>query len=151
MQAHLYALGVIALWAALAALSVSLPALFARLTDLLIVSVPAWPQWRRWKLPSLILILTLGIFDLFGFHFLLFIAMRCRQIPTWPTTCNRFFMAVVASLFLPGIRLRRVHVLATLLSFARVVVAVLGNRIGTHAGQHGLSVGLCASTLLSLN
>ena len=77
MHANLYALGAIALWATLASLGVSLrhvpPFLLTGLA-LVIGSVPAWPLMRQWKVPGTTL--ALGIYGLFGFHFLLFIALR---------------------------------------------------------------------------
>ncbi len=137
MQARLYALGAIALWATLAALSVSLthlPPFLLTGVALLIGSVPAWPQWRLWKLPPLTL--ALGIYGLFGFHFLLFIALR-HAPPVEANLVNYLwplFMVVLAPAFLPGIALRTVHVLAALLGFAGAAVAILGARSDAAGG-----------------
>ena len=137
MQARLYALGAIALWATLAALSVSLshlPPFLLTGIALLIGSVPAWPQWRRWKLAPLTL--ALGIYGLFGFHFLLFIALR-HAPPVEANLVNYLwplFMVVLAPLFLPGVTLRAVHLLAALLGFAGAAVAILGARSGAAGG-----------------
>jgi drug/metabolite transporter (DMT)-like permease len=81
MQANLYALGAIALWASLASLGVSLthvPPFLLTGIALLIGSVPAWPLVLRdpsqWRIP--LRTLALGVYGLFAYHFLLFIALR---------------------------------------------------------------------------
>ncbi|HYW57198.1 MAG TPA: DMT family transporter [Polaromonas sp.] len=138
MQASLYALGAIALWATLAALSVSLthiPPFLLTGIALVIGSIPAWPQWRSWKLPPMTL--ALGIYGLFGFHFLLFIALR-HAPPVEANLVNYLwplFMVVLAPLFLPGLHLRPVHLLAALLGFAGAAVAILGARSGAAGGM----------------
>jgi drug/metabolite transporter (DMT)-like permease len=138
MQARLYALGAIALWATLAALSVALthlPPFLLTGIALLIGSVPAWPQWRLWKLPPLTL--ALGIYGLFGFHFLLFIALR-HAPPVEANLVNYLwplFMVVLAPVLLPGLHLRPIHLLAALLGFAGAAVAILGARSGTTSGM----------------
>ena len=137
-QSHLYALAAIALWATLATLSVSLshiPPFLLTGIALLIGSAPAWPQWQRWKLPPLTL--ALGIYGLFGFHFLLFIALR-HAPPAEANLVNYLWpllMVLLAPVFLPGVRLRALHVLAALLGFAGAVVAILGARSGTAGGM----------------
>ncbi|MBE2261099.1 MAG: EamA family transporter, partial [Burkholderiaceae bacterium] len=81
MAANLLALGAITLWATLAALGVSLshvpPFLLTGLA-LLIGSLVALPlsrfDIRQWRVPPTTLLL--GVYGLFGFHFLLFIALR---------------------------------------------------------------------------
>ena len=77
MNATLFALGAIALWATLASLGVALahvPPLLLTGLALLIGSVPAWPLARQWRAPPSTV--ALGIGGLFGYHFLLFIALR---------------------------------------------------------------------------
>ena len=81
MSANLLALGAIALWASLAALGVALshvPPFLLTGLSLLIGSLIALPlsrlDWRQWRVPPSTL--ALGIYGLFGFHFLLFIALR---------------------------------------------------------------------------
>ena len=137
-RSHLYALCAIALWATLAALSVSLshiPPFLLTGIALLIGSAPAWLQWRHWRLPPLTL--ALGIYGLFGFHFLLFIALR-HAPPAEANLVNYLWpllMVLLAPVFLPGVRLRALHVLAALLGFAGAVVAILGARSGTAGGM----------------
>ncbi|NML48662.1 DMT family transporter [Ramlibacter sp. G-1-2-2] len=129
MHPNLYALGAIALWASLATLGVSLrhvpPFLLTGLA-LVIGSVPAWPLVKQWKVPPRTL--ALGIYGLFGYHFLLFIALRIAP-PVEANLVNYLwplFIVVLAPLFLPGLQLKPAHVLAALAGFAGAAVAILG-------------------------
>jgi drug/metabolite transporter (DMT)-like permease len=129
MHPNLYALGAIALWATLASLGVSLrhvpPFLLTGLA-LVIGSMPAWPRVRQWKVPAATL--GLGIYGLFGYHFLLFIALRLAP-PVEANLVNYLWpllIVVLAPLFLPGLRLRPAHVLAALAGFAGAAIAILG-------------------------
>jgi drug/metabolite transporter (DMT)-like permease len=129
MHPNVYALGAIALWALLATLGVALkhvpPFLLTGLA-LVIGSVPAWPLARQWKVPPRTL--ALGIYGLFGFHFLLFIALRLAP-PVEANLVNYLwplFIVVLAPLFLPDLRLKPAHVLAALAGFAGAAVAILG-------------------------
>jgi drug/metabolite transporter (DMT)-like permease len=134
MPANLYALGAIALWSMLAALGVSLahlpPFLLTGLA-LVIGSVPAWPLVRQWKVP--LRTLLLGVYGLFGFHFLLFIALRVAP-PVEANLVNYLWpllIVVLAPVFLPGLRLRVAHVVAAVAGFAGAVIAILGAVQGT--------------------
>lgn len=130
-RSTLMALGAIALWASLASLGVALahlpPFLLTGLA-LLIGSIPAWPRWREWRVrPGAFL---LGLYALFGFHFLLFIALRIAP-PLEVNLVNYLWpllIVVMAPLWLPGVKLRPVHWLAALLGFAGAVLAMLGGR-----------------------
>ena len=128
MHPNLYALGAIALWASLASLGVSLrhipPFLLTGLA-LVIGSIPAWPLVRQWKVPPRTL--ALGIYGLFLYHFLLFIALRMAPAVEanlvnylWP-----LLIVVLAPLLLPGMRLKAAHVLAALAGFAGAAIAIL--------------------------
>jgi drug/metabolite transporter (DMT)-like permease len=131
LQANFYALGAIGLWATLASLGVSLghvpPFLLTGLA-LVIGSVPAWPLMRQWKVPATTLLL--GVYGLFGFHFLLFVALRHAPAVEanlvnylWP-----LLIVVLAPAILPQLRWRPVHALAALIGFAGAAIAILGGR-----------------------
>jgi drug/metabolite transporter (DMT)-like permease len=133
MPANLYALGAIALWSLLATLGVSLahlpPFLLTGLA-LVIGSVPAWPLVRQWRVP--LRTLALGIYGLFGFHLLLFIALRHAPAVEanlvnylWP-----LLIVVLAPVFLPGLRLRVAHVAAAVAGFTGAAIAILGEAQG---------------------
>lgn len=93
---------------------------------LVIGSVPAWPRVRQWKVP--LPTLALGVYGLFGFHFLLFIALRLAP-PVEANLVNYLWpllIVVLAPVFLPGLRLRATHVLAALAGFIGATIAILG-------------------------
>jgi drug/metabolite transporter (DMT)-like permease len=127
----LYALGAIALWAVLATLGVALshvPPFLLTGAALVIGSMPAWPLWRQWRIP--LRTLALGVYGLFGFHFLLFIALRHAPAVEanlvnylWP-----LLIVVMAPLFLPGMTLSVMHVGAALAGFAGAGLAIAGGR-----------------------
>ena len=140
MHPNVYALGAIALWASLASLGVALkhvpPFLLTGLA-LVIGSVPAWPLVRQWKVPPRTL--ALGIYGLFFYHFLLFIALRMAPAVEanlvnylWP-----LLIVVLAPVFLAGLRLKAAHVLAALAGFAGAAVAILGGGGATGAWSWG--------------
>jgi drug/metabolite transporter (DMT)-like permease len=134
MKSDFLALAAIALWSVLAALGVGLshipPFLLTGLA-LLIGSLIALPLSRfrlaAWKVP--LPTLALGVYGLFGFHLLLFIALR--QAPAVEANLINYLwplgMVVLAPLILPGIGLRWSHVGAALLGFAGAAVAILGS------------------------
>ncbi len=141
VRANLYALGAIALWATLASLGVALrhvPPFLLTGIALLAGSVLALPfvlkDSRAWRIPASTL--ALGVYGLFGFHFLLFIALRHAPAVEanlvnylWP-----LLMVVLAPLFLKNMHLRGVHVAAGLLGFAGAAIAILGARDGAGGG-----------------
>jgi drug/metabolite transporter (DMT)-like permease len=130
MHPNLHALGAIALWASLASLGVTLrhvpPFLLTGLA-LIIGSIPAWPLARQWKVPGRTL--ALGVGGLFGYHLLLFVALRVAPAVEanlvnylWP-----LLIVVLAPLFLPGLQLKAAHVVAALVGFAGAAIAILGS------------------------
>jgi drug/metabolite transporter (DMT)-like permease len=131
LHPNLYALGAIALWATLASLALALkhvPPFLLTGIALVIGSVPAWPLLRSWRVPPSTL--ALGIFGLFGYHFLLFIALRLAP-PVEANLVNYLWpllIVVLAPLFLPhlGLRLRPLHLIAAGMGFAGAALAILG-------------------------
>ncbi|MDP1935655.1 MAG: DMT family transporter [Hydrogenophaga sp.] len=133
MNANLLALGAIALWASLAALGVALshlPPFLLTGLSLLVGSLIALPlsrfDFRQWRVPASTL--ALGVYGLFGFHFLLFIALR-HAPPVQANLVNYLWplgIVVMAPLFLPGVSLTSRHVFAALLGFAGAALAILG-------------------------
>ena len=135
MTANLYALAAIALWASLSALGVSLkhiPPFLLTGIALMMGSMLAWPfvikNRRQWQVAPRML--ALGVFTLFGFHFLLFIALRMAPAVEvnlvnylWP-----LFIVVLAPLYLPGVALRRVHIAAAITGFMGAALAISGAR-----------------------
>jgi len=133
VSANLYALAAIALWALLASLGLSLqhvPPFLLTGIALLIGSVLAWPFVLRdrqlWRVRPRALLL--GVYGLFGFHFLLFIALR-HAPPVQANLVNYLWpllIVVLAPAFLPGTRLTVIHLLAACLGFAGAALAILG-------------------------
>jgi drug/metabolite transporter (DMT)-like permease len=131
--ATLYALGAIASWALLATLGVALkhvPPFLLTGVALVIGSLPTWPLVARrpglWSIP--LDTLALGVAGLFGFHFLLFLALRTAP-PVQANLVNYLwplFIVVLSPVLLPGMGLRPLHIVAALLGFAGAAVAILG-------------------------
>lgn len=129
------ALGAILLWASLAMLGLRLshlPPFWLTGVTLLMGSVIALPLSRldfsQWRLP--LRTLTLGVYGLFGFHFLLFIALR-HAPPVQANLVNYLWplgMVVLAPLLLPGMRLTLRQVLAAGIGFAGAALAITGGR-----------------------
>lgn len=140
MKANLYALAAIALWASLSTLGVALrhvPPFLLTGVALGVGSVLAWPavlrDWRQWQMAPLTL--GLGVSSLFGFHFLLFMALRLA--PAVEVTLINYLwpllMVVLAPRYLPGLHLHRRHLLAAALGLAGAGIAIWGGRDGAHA------------------
>ena len=131
--ANLYALAAVALWASLASLGLALahlPPFFLTGGALIIGGALALPaavtQPARWTLP--LPALALGVCTLFGFHFLLFMALRLAPAVEvnlvnylWP-----LFIVVLAPLYLRDLHWRGHHVVAALLGFAGAALAIVG-------------------------
>lgn len=146
MNANFLALGAIALWASLAALVVALshvPPFLLTGLSLLVGSLIALPlsrfDLRQWRVPASTL--ALGVYGLFGFHFLLFIALR-HAPPVQANLVNYLWplgIVVMAPLFLPGVTLLARHVFAAVLGFTGAALAILGG--ARDAGDTGWAWG----------
>jgi drug/metabolite transporter (DMT)-like permease len=131
----LLALAAIALWGSLAPLGVSLghvPPFLLTGCGLLIGSliglVLSGGNLRQWNVPGPTL--ALGVYGLFGFHFLLFIALRYAP-PVQANLVNYLWplgIVLMAPLFLTGMRLRPLHIAAAFLGFAGAALAIVGGR-----------------------
>jgi len=133
----LCALGAIALWATLASLGVALahvpPFLLTGLA-LIVGSAPSWPLARQWRVPASTLLI--GVSGLFGYHFLLFVALRTAP-PLEANLVNYLWpllIVVLAPVFLTGIALRPVHLLAAVAGFAGAALAIVGGQGGIGGG-----------------
>lgn len=137
MNANLLALGAIVVWASLAALGVSLthvpPFLLTGLA-LLVGSLIALPlsrfDFRQWRVPASTL--AIGVYGLFGYHFLLFMAFQ-NAPPVQANLVNYLWplgIVVMAPLFLPGVSLTKRHVFAALLGFGGAALAIVGGKPG---------------------
>ena len=92
----------------------------------------------QWKVP--LSTLALGVYGLFGFHFLLFLALR-HAPPVQANLVNYLWpllMVVLAPVFLPGMALRLGHGAAALLGFAGAAVVILGGSGADHAALGGM-------------
>lgn len=144
VRATWLALGAIGLWATLAPVGVRLSHLPPFLTAgcaLLIGSLVALPwsgfKWRLAIVPAATLLL--GIYGLFGYHFLLFVAFRTAPAVQanlvnylWP-----LLIVVLAPLFNKHIQLKLRQVMAALAGFAGAALVMTGgNAISTafHVG-----------------
>jgi drug/metabolite transporter (DMT)-like permease len=147
MKSDLLALAAVVLWASLATLGVDLsrvPPFLLTGLGLLIGSAIALPLSRfrleQWRVPRATL--ALGVTGLFGFHFLLFLALRYAP-PVEANLVNYLWplgMVVLAPLYLPSVRFRWAYVPAGLLGFAGAAVAILGHS-GGGAFHGGFQIG----------
>jgi len=133
MQSDLLALAAIALWSTLATLGVKLghvpPFLLTGIALLTgsLISLPL-ARWKvaQWKVP--LPTFCIGVAGLFGYHFLLFMALRSAPAVEanlvnylWPLG-----IVVLGPVFFPGNRLRWHHILAALAGFTGAAIAIVG-------------------------
>ena len=123
----LAALGAIVLWSTLATFGVALshlPPLFLTGCALIIGALPGLPNVRQWRVP--LPTLLLGIAGLFGFHFLLFMALRFAP-PVEANLVNYLWpllMVLLTPLLLPGWRLAPRHLAGAAIGFAGAALAI---------------------------
>ena len=131
---QLLALGAIALWGSLASLGVALshvPPFLLTGLSLLVGGLIALPlsnfKLAAWRVP--LPTLALGVYGLFGYHFLLFMALRLAP-PVQANLINYLWpllIVVMAPVFLPHLRLHWQHVAAALIGFVGAAVVILGH------------------------
>jgi drug/metabolite transporter (DMT)-like permease len=123
----LAALGAILLWSTLATFGVALahlPPLFLTGCALIIGALPGLSHVRQWRVPLPTLLLGLG--GLFGFHFLLFMALRFAP-PVEANLVNYLWpllIVLLTPLLLPGWRLAPRHVAGAAIGFAGAALAI---------------------------
>lgn len=141
------------LWASLATLGVLLqhiPPFLLTGVALSIGSLIALP-WLLWgdtplRLP--LRTLALGIYGLFGYHFLLFLALRSAP-PVEANLVNYLWpllMVVLPPVLLVGVPLRAMHVLAALAGFAGAALAILGRSEGAALSRWHSGYALAAAS-----
>lgn len=140
-RAYLFALGAIALWGTLAWLSVALkqvPPFLLLGIALAIGALPGLPFVRQWRVPPATL--ALGIFGLFGFHLLLFLALRWAP-PVEANLVNYLWPLLIVLLspaLLPGTRLTLAHCVAAAMGFIGAALLMAGGTDADAArGVHG--------------
>ena len=145
VRSNLLALGAIGLWSSLASLGVALnhvPPFLLTGLSLLIGGLIALPlsgfRVSRWRVP--LPTLALGVYGLFGYHFLLFLALRDAP-PVQANLVNYLWpllIVVLAPVFLPGLTLRWQHVVAALIGFAGAAMVILSNTNSGAADSGGV-------------
>jgi drug/metabolite transporter (DMT)-like permease len=130
-RANVLALSAMALWISLATLGVALqhvPPFLMTGVALLVGSVVSLPlsrfDWRDLRVP--LSTLALGVYGLFGYHFLLFMALRDAP-PVQANLVNYLWplgMVVMAPWFLPGTKATSQHLIAGLIGFAGAALAI---------------------------
>lgn len=137
------ALGAIVLWASLAALGAALrhvPPFLLTGLGLLVGAAMALPMVRFdvRRLAVAPRTLAVGVWGLFGYHFLLFTALQLAP-PVEANLVNYLWPLLIVAMapwFLPGVRLTARHIAAALLGFAGAAIAIVG-RGGAGAGSAG--------------
>jgi len=151
MRADVLALGAIVLWASLATLVTLLseiPPLLLTGVGLVIGSLISLPLSRfrvsAWRIPFKTLLV--GVYGLFGYHLMLFIALQSAPAVEanlvnylWP-----LLMIVLAPLFTKSLKLGARHMIAALSGFAGAALAIISS------GQVGGSFEFEAGYLFAL-
>jgi len=151
-RANALALSAMALWVSLAALGVALqhvpPFLLTGLA-LLIGSLVSLPlsrcDWRVLRVPWSTL--ALGVYGLFGYHFLLFMALRDAP-PVQANLVNYLWplgMVVMAPWFLPGPKATFQHGMAGLIGFAGAALAITDGHSASMTPRWGYLWALAAA------
>ena len=123
----------ILLWASLATLASSLshlPPFYILSLSLLIGGALSIPQWRSWQFNFKLL--TVGVVGIFGYHFLLFMALRLA--PTVSANLINYLWPLLILLFTPlffnEFKLTKLHIIGVLISFIGAAMLVIGGGAG---------------------
>jgi drug/metabolite transporter (DMT)-like permease len=103
---------------------------------------------REWRVP--VRVVVLGVYGLFGFHFLLFMALRLAP-PVEANLVNYLWpllIVLLAPAILPGTKLRARQVAGACAGFLGAALLVTGGEVGgglgfdrTHAAGYALAIG----------
>ena len=137
MKADLFTLGAIVLWASLASLATLLsdiPPFLLTGIGLIIGAMVSLPSLRSgltpWKIPFKTLLI--GVYGLFGYHFMLFLALQTAPAVEanlvnylWP-----LLIVLLSPIFTKSLSLNFRYVLAAISGFAGAVLAITSNGAG---------------------
>ena len=146
MKADLFTLGAIFLWASLASLATSLsniPPFLLTGIGLIIGALVSLPSLRSgitpWKIP--LKTLLIGVYGLFGYHFMLFLALQTAPAVEanlvnylWP-----LLIVLLSPIFTKSLSLNFRYVLAAISGFAGAVLAITSG--GSGFGFSSIEVG----------
>jgi drug/metabolite transporter (DMT)-like permease len=146
MRADLFAFGAIVLWASLATLATLLsdiPPFLLTGIGLVIGSLISLPlsgfKLTAWKVPAKTL--TVGVYGLFGYHLMLFIALQTAPAVEanlvnylWP-----LLIVVLAPLFTRSLKLGARNIIAAIAGFTGAAIAI--SSAGAGAGPLGFEIG----------
>jgi drug/metabolite transporter (DMT)-like permease len=146
MKADLFTLGAIFLWASLASLATllsNIPPFLLTGIGLIIGALVSIPSLRSgltpWKIP--VKTLLIGVYGLFGYHFMLFLALQTAPAVEanlvnylWP-----LLIVLLSPIFTKSLSLNFRYVLAALSGFAGAVLAITSG--GSGFGFSSIEVG----------
>ena len=156
MKADLYTLGAIFLWASLASLATllsNIPPFLLTGIGLVIGALVSLPSLRSgltpWKIP--LKTLLIGVYGLFGYHFMLFLALQTAPAVEanlvnylWP-----LLIVLLSPIFTKSLSLNLRYVLAAISGFAGAVLAITsgGSGFGFSSMEVGYFFALAAAVI----
>jgi drug/metabolite transporter (DMT)-like permease len=156
MKADLYTLGAIFLWASLASLATllsNIPPFLLTGIGLIVGALVSLPSLRSgitpWKIP--VKTLLIGVYGLFGYHFMLFLALQTAPAVEanlvnylWP-----LLIVLLSPIFTKSLSLNFRYVLAAVSGFAGAVLAITsgGSGVGFSSIEVGYFFALAAAVI----